>query len=365
MKNFVKKGLCAVLVTTMILGLCACGQSKPNQDVSTTEATSITVQDMAGDTVRLDSRADKIVCTWPSGTQLMITLGMSDLLVGVPEDTKEQAWAMHIAPEVKDIRSCSNEESVEALLQVGADLVITTETDVARDLRSKGVNALTLKYYSVDEMKQAITLLGNIISEEYEGKCTEYLNYLDAQIERVSAALDGKVTDKVSLYYIHGNNNKGLYKTAGGGTMNEAWANYAYTSFATSDLLTSSETEVNAEAILNENPDMIVIGGRYQRILQDELLNTAEWDEVNACVNNRIYLAPLGISPFDRFGAEFAMMIPWVASQAYPELFTYDVAKEVKDFYQTFSGYTLSDDEVNYIVNGLKPDGTPEIENAK
>ena len=59
------------------------------------------------------------------------------------------------------------------------------------------------------------------------------------------------------------------------------------------------------------------------------------------------------------------MMIPWVASQAYPELFTYDLPKEIKDFYQTFSGYTLSDDEVNYIVNGLKPDGTLEIENTK
>lgn len=54
--------------------------------------------------------------------------------------------------------SCSNEESVESLLQIGADLVITTEADVARDLRSKGVNAITLKYYSVEEMRQAITL---------------------------------------------------------------------------------------------------------------------------------------------------------------------------------------------------------------
>lgn len=304
MKIALKRGLCATLAALMILVLCGCKNNQTDQDTSITQETSITVQDMAGDTVTLDSRADEIICTWPSGTQLMITLGMSDLLVGVPEDTKEQVWAMHVAPEIKDIRSCSNEESVESLLQIGADLVITTEMDVARDLRSKGVNALTLNYYSVDEMKQALVLLGSIIPEEYEKKCTDYLDYLDNQIERVSAALDGKVTDKVSLYYIHGNNNKGLYKTAGGGTMNEAWANYAYTTFATSNLLTSSETEVNAEAILNENPDMIVIGGRYQRVLRDELLSTAEWSEVNACINDRIYLAPIGISPFDRFGAE-------------------------------------------------------------
>ena len=369
MKKFFAKGLCILLSVTMVLGLSACGNNTANNtsdgQYTESETASITVQDMAGDTVTLDSRADEIICTWPSGTQLMITLGMSDLLVGVPEDSKELAWAMHIAPEVKNIRSCSNEESVESLLQIGADLVITTEADVARDLRSKGVNAITVNYYSVEEMKQAITLLGNIIPEEYSQKCADFLTYLDNQINLVASSLDGKIDKKVSLYYIHGNNNKGLYKTAGGNTMNEAWANYAYTDFATSDLLTASETVVNAEAILNKNPDMIVIGGRYQSILKEELLNTPEWNDVNACVNNRIYLAPLGVSPFDRFGAEFALMIPWVASQAYPDLFSYDIKKEVKDFYQTFSDYTLTDDEVNYIVNGLKPDGTPEIENAE
>lgn len=369
MKKILIQGVYTFLSVTMILGLCACGNNitSSTSDTQSTkpETTSITVQDMAGDTVTLDSRADEIICTWPSGTQLMITLGMSELLIGVPEDSKEMAWAMHIAPEVKNVRSCSNEESVESLLQIGADLVITGDAGVARDLRSKGVSAITLNYYSVEEMKQAITLLGNIIPEEYGQKCVDYLNYLDDQIKLVASTLDGKIDEKISLYYIHGNNNKGLYKTAGRDTMNEAWANYAYTNFSTSDLLAASETEVNAEAILNKNPDMIVIGGRYQRVLKEDLLNTAEWKDVNACVNGRIYLAPLGVSPFDRFGAEFAMMIPWVASQAYPELFSYDIGKEIKGFYQTFSGYTLTDNEVNYIVNGLKPDGTPEIENAK
>lgn len=365
MKKLLKTSLYILLSVAMILESFAYENGTSNQKSIEPEITSIIVQDMAGDTVTLGSRADKIICTWPSGSQLMITLGMSELLVGVPEDSKEQSWAIRIAPSVKDLRSCSNKESVESLLQIGADLVITTEADVARNLRAKGINAITLNYYSIDEMRRAITLLGNIIPEKYGKKCEEYLVYLDGQIARVASALDGKVNKRLSLYYIHGNNNKGLYKTAGGNTMNESWANYAYTDFSTSDLLTSSETEVNAEAILNKNPDMIVIGGRYQRILKEELLNTAAWDDVNARINNRIYLAPLGISPFDRFGAEFAMMIPWVANQAYPDLFAYDIEKEVKDFYQIFSGYTLSNNEVYCIVNGLKPDGTTEIENAK
>jgi hypothetical protein len=132
-----------------------------------------------------------------------------------------------------------------------------------------------------------------------------------------------------------------------------------------------------ADAVKKGNPDAIVAmnNGLNDVLVKQhpsEDFTAGEYEDFVYIPDRRFFngaqahiLAPLGVSPFDRFGAEFAMMIPWVASQAYPELFSYDIEKEVKYFYQTFSGYTLTDDEVSYIVNGLKPDGTPEIENAK
>lgn len=204
-------------------------------------------------------------------------------------------------------------------------------------------------------------LLGSILPAEYEAQCSAYLDYLDNQIERVENALVGNVTERKTLYYINGNNNKGLYKTAGADTMNEAWANYAYTDFVTSPLLTSNETNVDAEAVLATDPEYVVIGGRYQDILRDELLSTSEWSNIRAVANGNVLTAPFGISPFDRFGAEFAMMIPWLANQVYPNLFEYDSVAEIKDFYKTFSRYDMTDQEAEYIVQGLMPDGTREI----
>lgn len=360
MKNFYIKKIVTVLVlVSMLVTAGGCRGQEVSENGSTT---GITITDSADVTITLPDRVEKIACTWPSGAQLFITLGMSDLLIAVPADTKEQPWAMHIAPEVKNLPDCRNEDSLESFLTLEADLIITTEPEVAKNLRDKGMTAITLNYYSVEEMKSAIRLLGSIVPEEYGTHCEDYLAYLEEQIAKVAGALDGKVAEKTSLYYINGNNNKGLYKTAGADTMNEAWANYAGTEFVTAAFLSSSETNANAEAVLATNPETIVIGGRYQRVLYDELLNTTEWKEITAVKNGRVFTAPLGVSPFDRFGAEFAMMIPWLASKVYPELYSFDAVAEIKNFYFTFSGYDMSEQEAGYIVDALMPDGTREIE---
>lgn len=353
-----KKQIVGLITAAFLMTSCT---AKSSESESSEEYK--TIVDSAGVEVQVPSVCDEIICVWPSGTQLMVTLGMGDLLTGVSADSKEQSWAVEMYPRLAELTECSNEESVESLLNLNADVVLTTEPDVAEQWRSKGITAATFKYYSLDEMKTTLSTLADIVPEEYIDNCTSYISYLDNNITSVSDALEGKIENKNSLYYIHGNNNKGLYKTAGGGTMNETWAKAAFTDFATSDLLDSSETVVDAEAILNKNPDVVIIGGRYQDKLKQELLNSDEWKEINAVKSGRVYTAPYGISPFDRFGAEFAIMIPWTASTVYPDLYSYDIKSEVKSFYSRFTGYQLSDEQAEYIINGLGPDGKADIDN--
>lgn len=353
-----KKSLIFLVTASMLMTACS---AKSNANEPSNEFK--TIIDSAGAEVQVPSVCDEIICVWPSGTQLMITLGMGDLLTGVSADSKEQSWAVEMYPRLAELTECSNEESSESLLNLNADIILTTESDVAEQWRSKGITAVTFKYYSLDEMRTTLSTLSEIVPDEYKDNCTDYISYLDNNIAAVSEALEGKIENKDTLYYIHGNNNKGLYKTAGGGTMNETWANAAYTDFATSDLLASNETVVDAEAILNKNPDVIVIGGRYQDTLKQELLGSDEWKEINAVKNGRVYTVPYGISPFDRFGAEFALMVPWTASTVYSDLYSYDIKEEVKAFYSRFTGFELSDEQAGFIVNGLGPDGKADIDN--
>lgn len=382
-----KKRFIVILVAIFVL-LSGCSQSETDGRSATDDSSSTTTQDSsepdmassvpADEDVKLETKiitdsagvqvevpveCDEIICVWPSGTQLLVTLGMGDLLVGVSDDSKGQSWATKMYPHLNELPSCSNDESAESLLGYNADVVLTTESDVAEEWRSKGITAVTFKYYFLDQMKETISMLSQIVPAEYATKCTDYLNYLDKNIADVNKALDGKVKTRKSVYYIHGNNNKGLYKTAGGNTMNEEWAKLAYTDFATSDLLSASESVVDAEAILAKNPDTIVIGGKYQKVLRDELMAAPEWSDVTAVAQQKVFTAPYGISPFDRFGAEFAMMIPWLASHEYPELYTYEAREEIRDFYTTFTGYAMTDEEAGYILDGMGPDGNPDIPN--
>lgn len=357
------KKIVAIITSLMLLGvMVGCGNKALEEGNSGLNDTVI-ITDSVGVEVEVPTNCDEIICVWPSGTQLLVTLGMGDLLVGVSEDSKSQSWAVEMYPRLSEIKACNNEESAESILAMNADIVLTTEPEVAEDWRSKGITAATFSYYSVEEMKTMISTLSEFVPDQYAKKCVAYIDYLEKNIKNVEIALSGKVNEIENLYYIHGNNNKGLYKTAGGGTMNEAWAEAAFVNFATSELLTSSETIVDAEAILAENPTVIVVGGKYQHQLVAELKNTEEWSDISAIKENRIYTVPYGISPFDRFGAEFALMIPWVATTVYPDLYEYDIHKEIKNFYSDFTGWNLSDEQVDYIIKGLAPNGKEDIGN--
>ena len=69
----------------------------------------------------------------------------------------------------------------------------------------------------------------------------------------------------------------------------------------------------------------------------------------------------MGISAWNRYGIEIAIMIPWTTAMVYPELFNYDIVEETISFYETFTGYTLSEEQAEYILNGLTPTGEMEI----
>lgn len=320
------------------------------------------ITDCAGYTYHFDEKVDTVACVWPSGGQLLISMGMGDVLIGVPNNTKEQPWAHALYPNLSEIQGLDQYESAESLLSLDADIVLTSESNVAEELRSKGVRAITFCYYSVDEMKFAMNMMADLLDKKYAKKFSDYVEYLEDNIQMVNKALDGKIEEKKSIYYINGNKDNGLYKTAGGQTMNEAWANLAYCDFATSSLLASNETKVDKEAILSKNPDVVIIGGRYQHKLENDIKNAEEWKDIKAVKNNEIYTAPLGVSPFDRFGIEIAVMIPWVASVAYGEYFTYDINNEIINFYNKFAGIKLSEEQAQYIVEGRLPNGEFEIQ---
>ncbi len=350
-----KRAISLLLVLITLFSMTACSGQK-NDDTKV-------ITDSAGDEVTIPTEVDTVINLVTYGCQVMVGLGLGDYLMGIEADAIESEWMSQMYPRIQDVQKYDMESSAEVLLKANADIVLVQEADLARNLRSKGVNAVTFSYYSIDEMKTAIVMLGNILGGDAPAKCSRYVTYLENNITLVAEQLDGKLSKRESLYYINGVSNKGLYKTAGKGSTNWACAELSYTDFATASLIESPANKVDSEAILAKNPENIIIGGVYQNVLYDELMSSSEWSSNLAVVNGDVFKVPMGISAWNRYGLEIALMIPWTSSVVYPEHFEYDALQETIDFYAEFAGYTLTKQQAQYILDGLTPTGEKEIAN--
>ena len=350
-----KKAISLLLILTFLFCMLGCNQEP--------DGTTRTIIDSSGDEVKIPVEVNTVINLSAYGSQVMVGLGLGDYLIGAHNETVESLWIVEMYPRIEEISIYEDETSAEVLLAANADVVFVEDAEYARTLRAKGVPAVNFSYYTIDEMKQTIAMLGEILGDDVAEKCTQYIEYLDANIALVAESLEGTLPQKETLYYINGVSNKGLYKTTGNGSTNCACAELSYTIFATASLIESPANRVDSEAILAVNPENIIIGGVYQHVLYDELLATPEWSNNSAVQNGHVFKVPMGISAWNRYGLEIALMIPWTSAVVYPEYFEYDVHQATKDFYSTFAGYELSDLQIQYILEGLTPSGEKEIPN--
>ena len=343
--------LVAILAVTPLAG---CGSaSKANE--------TRTVTDIMGAEVEIPTVVDEVINLYPFGCQMMVGLGLEDCLVGISEDTVETGWIEEMCPEIKDIPTYSDEVSAETLLAANPDIVFCGDPDYAEELRGKGVPCITFAYLSIDDLKFNVRLLGEVLGGDAEEKCDRYIEYLDGQIADVHDALDGVVTERETMHYVNAANDKGFYKTAGAGSTTDYCAQLSYVDLATAPLIDFPESKVDAEALLATNPENVIIGGRYQHVIYDDILAADEWQHIAAVENGNVFKIPMGLSAWNRYSLETALLIPWTASVVYPEYYEFDAVHETIEFYKTFMGYELTEEQAQYMIEGLTPLGEKEI----
>ncbi len=353
MKKFISIIMVIVIVASM---LTACSFNKMDNDVSTRK-----IVDITGAEIEIPNKVDEVVNLFPFGCQLMIGLGLDEYLVGISDSTIETAWLEVMFPEVKNIKTYPDDVDAEALLAVQPDVVFCSDPEQAQEFRKKGITAITFMYLSIEDFKYTINLMGEILGVEAKEKCNFYIEYLDEKIADVDNSLKDVITEKETIYYINGANDRGFYKTGGANSTTEACTKLSYVDLVTSSLITFPETKADAEAVLATNPQNIIIGGNYQHVLYDEIYAADEWSQISAIKNKCVFKIPMGISAWNRYSLETALLIPWTAAVVYPESYEFHAKKEVIEFYKTFMGYELTEQQAEYMIAGLTPDGKKEI----
>jgi len=347
-----------LLLFTLVGGVLATGT-----DVSKQSGSTRTITDMAGTEVTIPTSITRVVNLWPASNSVMLCMGAGNLLAGTMDITKTNYWSQLVYPEIVNVPTVS--DNAEELIKINPDLIITPSKETAEKLQGLGLPAVYLYFSDYDSMKKAFTLLGDMLGGEYIDKAKKWSDLVDSQTATVKSVIgDIPQEQRPVVYYIQGQTNQGLYTTFAAKSIMNDWINIAGGEFASQKLELDKNGKVNPEAILNLNPDIIIIGGFAEHDLYNELMNSTEWKDVKAVKNNRVYLNPNGLFPWERFGMESALQIPFAASIIHPELFKVNLVDEVKKFYKEFVNIELTDKQAQYMINGYGPKGE-EYKNSR
>lgn len=107
---------------------------------------------------------------------------------------------------------------------------------------------------------------------------------------------------------------------------------------------------VDEEQIIAWNPDYIIT---YSNEATEQIMNSASLATVKAVQDGHVYTSPKGLYLWSVRSGEGALMAPWVGTKINAELFSdVNMNTMVKDFFKTYYGYELSDEETNEILAG-------------
>ncbi|MHC1721038.1 MAG: ABC transporter substrate-binding protein [Clostridiaceae bacterium] len=344
--------LLLVLMITLTTG---CSQGK---DTSATKKRP--VKDMAGATVVLKAEINKAVSCWPSGSQILITLGAGEKQAAYMDILKGKSfgWMQAVNPAMLGKQSiAANEDNISSakeIMLLNPDLVLTSTKLDAEAYRRTNSPAISVYFSNFEELKKSVSLIGQALGGDSTAKAEAYNKYLDSNLKLIQDKLgDVKNESRPTVYYVDGQSGDTYYMTSGSGTMQEDWIAKAGGKLATAATIKGAGKEINAQKLLNLNPDYIVVGGLNQAAAYNALITDSSLSGLSAVKNGKVYIIPQGTLQWNEFGTESAWQVLWLAKTIYPEKFAdVDVKVIVTGFYKNFFNYDLSSDYADDILAG-------------
>lgn len=347
----VRRILVMLICIVFMTGLVSCSNNSSSSE-------KVAIVDLAGDRVELPTNIDRVVSTSEPGTNIMVMLGQKEKLVGVYYRTLNNPWFEEFYGDTSNITSFDNyTPEAESLIAIDTDIIFVPSQERAVALREKGICAITIRFYTPNEVKKSVQLLGEIFGGEALIKAEQWLNYFESTIDEIGKKIkDVKEEDKPVVYEILADKGRGPFRTYYG--ENQAWLSYAGGILATKDYGDStSSTMPTEEAILATNPDVIFIGGVYARKEYEDLLVNEKWSSISAVVNNEIYIEPVGCLAWNACSAEYPLLIKFCFSYLYPEKVDFNLKEDTQDFYKTFYGINFEMSDIDLMFSSLSPDG--------
>ncbi len=122
-----------------------------------------------------------------------------------------------------------------------------------------------------------------------------------------------------------------------------------------------NRSQINYEQLIAYNPDWIFIdhggvnGGKTVAEIKAELLSDGAYGGINAVEQGNVVLTPSGVFYWD-MGLQKILLVMYMAKTLHPDLFAdLDMNAEVREFYEKFYDYPLTEEQAEKILNSENP----------
>ncbi len=349
-KRILKCFIITIIIIMLSIPMISC-DTKSYED-------KVIVKDMLGNEIEVEKNPKKVACVSRTTYDLLIAFGLSDYIDGVYSTLIENEWAEVFDSKSSTRYSLAYEESYETFISRGVDLVFAPEGYIADNLNEHGVTALCVSLYGNPDYSSYVYFFADLIKElwnyeEVHQRVDKWKANLSNTINEIESKLQSYSGEKRTIYYVRGDKNKGIGYTETVGSFTQ----YAYQVLGMIPLHDKFETnKPSAEEICSLNPDVFVIGGKYQKTLI-ELLQEEPYCNLDAVKKNQIYNIPIGLTMFEQLSVFSSVFLCDQANKLYPDLFDYDVKTQIQEISKEFFNINITDIEANNMLNGLSREG--------
>lgn len=337
------------LVFVILCGGCSAGAPKVS-------GPSQTVTDCAGREVKIPENPKRVVCLYATMAHMMAMLDVGDRIVGAADGVRRDQLMVTKYPSIAKISVPyqDGEINVEEVLALKADLLLVKKDTYADDTKREtlekiGVPYVVVDYTTLDELRTALTVMGNVFQKQEQAK--KYIAYMDDTISMVKKRVkDVPEEEKPRVYH---SLNQATKTDTVGSIVPEIFdaAGIIDVSVESGLSSTGKNATITLEQIYAWDPDAIVCN---EYAVTDYILSQKKWAGLTAVKNKAVYTLPIGATRWGHFGSiEPQMAALYLAKLFYPDRFgDVDMSKTVKSYYKTYFGMDLSNETVKKILSG-------------
>ncbi|MEG2199628.1 MAG: ABC transporter substrate-binding protein, partial [Anaerovorax sp.] len=337
-------------------------QNKEKEEAPPTDQTR-TITDMAGRKVTVPSVINKVYATSPVGSTLMYTVNdkkMIGLNYDLYEEEKEYTTDYYQnLPNLGGWFGQGKTGNVEEIIKIKPDVVLSSGLNQMAienaDALSKQLGIPVVLFDDgFNSLPATYKFIGDLTGDSKQtDKLSAYCKETIASAKKITDTI--KPENKTRIYYAEeteglntdpaGSSHAQLIEICGGVNVAQVEMQQGY-----------GRSAVTMEQVLAWNPDFIVAcvdNGYAGSDCYNKILSDPAWSTINAEKNKEVFQTPtIPFNWFDRPPSVNTVIgVKWFQNLLYPDLATYNIKEEAKEFYKLFYHVDVDDADLDKILD--------------